>query len=216
MYLVILGAPGAGKGTQAFRLANALGLTHISSGELLRVASRSDTPLGQQVKTYVESGQLVPDDVVIALIQDKIANLEASQGVILDGFPRNRQQAISLDAALKASGRKIDKVLYIAVNENELIRRSAGRRACVLCEATYHIQDQPSKVPEVCDRCGGTLATRPDDTAERFKGRLRIYDANTAPLIDYYRAAGVLVEVNGEGPIDKVQADLVSAVKSAT
>jgi adenylate kinase len=213
MYLVILGAPGAGKGTQAYRLSQALGLVHISSGELLRVAARSDTPLGSQVKNFVESGALVPDEIVIALILDRVANLDDAKGVILDGFPRNREQAASLDAALASAGRKIDKVLYVAVNENELVRRSAGRRACIKCEATYHVQDQPPKVDGVCDRCGGQLATRPDDTAERFRGRLRIYEERTAPLIDYYKAAGVLVEVNGEGPIDKVQEELVAALK---
>ncbi len=214
MYLIILGAPGAGKGTQAYRLAKEMGLVHLASGEILREAARGDSPLGRQVKPYVERGELVPDDIVIALIKDKLESLEGGAGAILDGFPRTREQAQSLDAALASSGRAIDKVLYIKVGEPELVRRSAGRLACLVCEATYHRDDNPPGTPGKCDRCGGELYQRPDDTEESFRGRLRIYESRTAPLIDYYRQKGVLVEVNGEQAIDKVYDELVSAVKA--
>ncbi len=214
MYLIILGAPGAGKGTQAHRLAVEKGLVHLATGEILREAARGDSALGRQVKPYVESGQLVPDDIVIALIKERMESLDGGTGVILDGFPRTREQAEALDAALAASGKKIDKVLYITVEESELVRRSAGRMACVVCEATYHREDKPPQVAGKCDRCGGDLYTRPDDTEESFRGRLRIYDSRTAPLIDYYRQKGVLVEVNGQQPIDKVYDELSNAVKA--
>ncbi|MCL5026609.1 MAG: adenylate kinase [Chloroflexi bacterium] len=215
MYLVILGAPGAGKGTQASRLAKEMGLVHIASGNLLREAARSDSPLGLQVRPYVEKGALVPDDIIIALIKDKLGNLDQARGVVFDGFPRTREQAQALGAALSSMGKAIDRVLYIKVSEAELVRRSAGRLACLACEATYHVQDNPPRVPGRCDQCGGELYQRPDDKEERFRRRLRIYEERTAPLIDYYKQAGLLVEItNGEEEIDKVYEELMAAVRA--
>ena len=210
----MLGAPGAGKGTQAYRLARALGLQYISSGDLLRSTARTDTPLGRQVRPYIERGDLVPDDIIVALIWDRIESLGDRAGIVLDGFPRTREQAESLDTCLASMGKVITHALYIEVSEPELVRRSAGRLACQVCEATYHAAHRPPQTAGTCDRWGGNLYQRPDDTEGGFRGRLRIYEQWTAPLIDYYRQAGLLLQINGEQPIERVHEDLVAAVRA--
>ncbi len=213
MFIVILGAPGAGKGTQAHLLAEAEGLQHISSGDLLREATKADTPLGRQVRPYMERGELVPDEIVIALIKEKLESLGNAKGVILDGFPRNREQAENLDRALAAAGKSVDLALLVDVSEAELVRRIAGRALCQSCQAPYHLEDNPPQVAGQCDRCGGQLYQRPDDSAEVFRDRLRVYESHTAPLIEYYRQAGKLVAVNGEQDIEKVHQDLLAKVR---
>lgn len=197
--MILLGAPGAGKGTQADILCRELNLVHIASGDLFREAVSAGTALGKQAKAFMEKGLLVPDDITISLIREKISGLGSGKGVLLDGFPRTLEQARALDKDLEGQGKKVDRAVYIKASEAELLRRLSGRWICRQCQAPYHMQSAPPKVAGKCDKCGGELYQRADDTAETVKKRLEVYFAQTAPLIDYYRRAGKLVEVNGEG-----------------
>jgi adenylate kinase len=187
MYIIFLGAPGAGKGTQAARLAEEMGLVHIATGDLFRQALERGTELGLKAKSYMEKGTLVPDQITISLVLERLAAQDSSRGAILDGFPRNLEQAGALDKALAQNGRAIDKVVYIKVAEEELLRRLSGRWICRKCQTPYHITDSPPRVPGRCDKCGGELYQRPDDREESVRKRLEVYFAETAPLIDYYR-----------------------------
>ncbi len=212
MYIIFLGAPGAGKGTQAATVARELNLVHIATGDLFRQAIEKGTELAMQAKSYMEKGMLVPDEVTIQMVQERIAAPDCETGVIFDGFPRNLKQAEALDGALAQRGKAIDKVVYIKVSEGELLERLSGRWICRQCQTPYHAQNSPPKVWGKCDKCGGELYQRSDDTVETVKERLKVYFAETAPLIDYYTQAGKLLEVNGEGDVDEIRGRIVGAL----
>lgn len=212
MYIIFLGAPGVGKGTQAATLARELNLVHIASGDLFRQAIEQETELGIQAKSYMEKGMLVPDEITIRMVLGRLSAPDYESGAILDGFPRNLNQAEALDKALAQQAKAIDKVVYIKVCDEELLRRLSGRWICPSCQAPYHTTDSPPMVGGRCDRCGGELQKRPDDTTEAIKKRLEVYSAQTTPLIDYYRRAGKLLEVDGEGGVDEVRRRMVSAL----
>ena len=212
MYIIFLGAPGAGKGTQAANVAQELNLVHIASGDLFRQALEQRTELGIQAKSYMEKGMLVPDEITTRMVLERISALECEPGVILDGFPRNLQQAKALDKALAETAESIDKVVYIKVSEEELLNRLSGRWICRDCQTPYHAISSPPKVGGKCDKCGGELYQRPDDTVETVKKRLQVYFAQTAPLIDYYTQAGKLLEIDGEGSVDEVSRRIVAAL----
>lgn len=214
MYLVLVGAPGAGKGTQADILCKQFNLLHLASGDLFREALSKGTDLGKQAKAYMEKGLLVPDDITIKLIQEKINGLEKGQGVLLDGFPRTLEQAKALDKNLKAQNKQVDRTALIDVSQEELLRRLSGRWICRQCQAPYHLQSAPPKITGRCDKCSGELYQRADDTVETVKKRLEVYSAQTSPLIDYYRQAGKLIEVKGEGEPQAVGKKLITALKA--
>ena len=212
VYIIFLGAPGAGKGTQAAIVAQELKLDHIASGDLFRQALEQGTELGLQVKPYMEEGRLVPDEITIQMVLESILASDCQGGVILDGFPRNLGQAEALDKALREQDKAIDKVVYIKVSEDELVKRLGGRWICRNCQTPYHTISSPPKVWGKCDRCSGELYQRPDDTAETVKKRLGVYFAQTAPLIDYYIKGGKLVEIDGEGGADKIGRVIITAL----
>ncbi len=212
MYIIFLGAPGAGKGTQAATVAQELGVVHIASGDLFRQALKQGTELGLKAKSYMEKGVLVPDEVTIRLVLERMLAPECEGGVILDGFPRNLEQAEALDKALAQQAKAIDKVVYIKVGEDELLKRLSGRWVCRNCQAVYHTINSPPKVWGKCDRCSGELYQRSDDTVDTVKKRLEVYFAQTAPLIDYYAQVGKLLEVDGEGGVAEVGRRVVAVL----
>jgi len=213
VYIVFLGAPGAGKGTQASIVAQKLGLAHIASGDLFRQAVEQGTELGIQAQSYMEKGKLVPDEVTIRMVLEHISALDCESGIILDGFPRNLEQAKALDKALTEQNKSIDKVVFIKVSEEELLKRLSGRWICRNCQAPYHNISSPPMVEGRCDKCGGELYQRPDDTVETVKKRLEVYFAQTTPLIDYYSRGGKLLELDGEGSVDEVSERIISALQ---
>jgi adenylate kinase len=213
MNIVFLGAPGAGKGTQAANVAKEMNLVHIASGDLFRQALAQGTELGLQAKSYMEKGMLVPDEITIKMVLERISAPDCETGIILDGFPRNLGQAKALDTALTKLAKKIDKTVYIKVAEEELLRRLTGRWICRNCQTPYHEVNSPPKVKGKCDKCGGELYQRADDTTETIKKRLQVYFAETIPLIDYYTQADKLLEVDGEGNIDEISARIVAALR---
>ena len=214
MYIILLGAPGSGKGTQAAYVAQKLSLVHIASGNLLRQAVEQGTELGRQTKPYMEKGVLVPDPISIRVVLERMSAPDCKSGVIFDGFPRNLKQAEALDKVLARQAKAIDKVVYIKVSEEGLIKRLSGRWVCRNCQTPYHIISSPPKVWGKCDRCGGELYQRPDDTMEAIKKRLEVYFTETAPLIDYYTRAGKLLEIDGEGGADEVGKRIVAALEA--
>ncbi len=214
MYIVVLGAPGAGKGTQAVAIAREMEMAHIASGDLFRQAVERGDELGVRVKGYMASGALVPDEITIKMIMQRVAAADCDNGVILDGFPRNLQQAEALDADLKKKNKKIDRVLYIDVPEEELVRRLIGRRVCRDCQKP-HCNSNSQKKPEgKCRYCGGELYQRPDDNAETVAKRLKVYFAETMPLIEYYRRQGKLAEVDGQGSVEDITEKMLDAIGS--
>ena len=213
MYIIFLGAPGAGKGTQAANVARELNLVHIATGDLFRQALEKGNKLGLKAKSYMEGGGLVPNQLTIAMVLERLEAPDSRPGAILDGFPRNREQAEALDKALAKQGKNVDKVIYIKVSEEELIRRLGGRWICRQCQTPYNITSSPPKVWGKCDKCGGELYQRPDDTPESIKNRLKVYFAETAPLIDYYTKRDKLVEVDGEGEVGEVSKRITTALK---
>ena len=204
MYIIFLGAPGAGKGTQAAELARERELAHIATGDLFRQALERGTELGLKAKSYMEKGVLVPSQITISMVLERLSAPDCAGGVILDGFPRNLEQAEALDKALSHQGKAIDKVVYIKVAEEELLKRLSGRWICRQCQAPCHATDSPPKVPGKCDKCGGELYQRPDDNETSVKKRLEVYFAETAPLIDYYTRGSKLLEIDGEGGVAEV------------
>ena len=212
MKVILLGPPGAGKGTQAARIADELGVTHAASGDLFRDNIRNETELGLQVKSYLDRGVLVPDDLTIQLMMSWITAPEQNGGFVLDGFPRTLPQAEALDGALEASG-GLDRVLYVNVAEDELVRRLAGRYICRVCQMPYHQAFSPPKQDGKCDDCDGELYQRDDDKAEVVKNRLKVYFEETAPLVGHYRSSGALREIDGEGAVDAVGNLLVEALR---
>jgi len=212
VYIIFLGAPGAGKGTQAAIVAEELNLVHIASGDLFRQALEQGTELGLQAKSYMEKGMLVADEITIRMVLERLSAPDCEQGVILDGFPRNLEQAEALDTALEEQGKAINKAVYIKVSEEELLQRLSGRWICRHCQTPYHATNSPPKVWGKCDNCGGELYQRADDTVETVKKRLEVYFAQTAPLIDYYAQAGRLLEVAGEGSPNEVANRIIVAL----
>lgn len=204
MDVILLGAPGAGKGTQAKVLEEHSGLVHVASGDLFRAALRQGTELGMLAKSYMDRGELVPDEVVIRMIMERIGQDDCTRGVIFDGFPRTIDQAIALSVELERQGRKLHHVLYLSVPTEMLLRRIAGRQTCKTCGSTYNIYYFPSKRPDVCDECGGRLYQRNDDTLETARHRLDVYFAQTMPLIEHYRKQGLLREIDGQREITQV------------
>ena len=212
MRLILLGAPGSGKGTQAKNIAEKVGITHVASGDLFRAAATRGDELGKQAKYYMEKGLLVPDEITIKMILERIDAPDCSKGVMLDGFPRTLEQAKALDQALGKKKQKIDRVFYIKVSTDELVRRLGGRFICRKCQAPYHKVSSPPKKEGICDKCGGELYQRADDTPETVRKRIDVYTKETSPLIDYYRKAKKLVEIKGEGNIDNITKDIIAAL----
>ena len=208
MKLVLLGAPGAGKGTLATYLIEKMGIPSVSTGNMLREAIKNQTELGMSAKKYMDAGELVPDEVVIGLIKDRLAQDDCANGCILDGFPRNIPQAEALTEALSKIGEKLDYAIDVDVPDENIVRRMSGRRACVSCGGTYHIKYNPTKVEGVCDACGGELILRDDDKPETVEQRLRVYHEQTQPLIDYYTKEGILKEVDGTIDLEDVFAEI--------
>lgn len=204
--IVLLGAPGSGKGTQAKRLCKELDLTLISTGDLLRQAVRENTPLGVEAKGYMDAGRLVPDKLVIGLIKEKLDGLRG--GFLLDGFPRNLEQARMLDAITE-----VNMAVELDVDENMIVDRIAKRRSCRQCGEVYHLVARPPKTPGVCDKCGGELYQRSDDSEETVRNRLAVYHEKTQPLTDLYEKRGILVTVDGRGSIDDVYRRMVDAIR---
>ncbi len=215
LYIVMLGAPGAGKGTQARLLSEALGIPQVSSGDIFRENLKNQTPLGLLAKQYMDRGALVPDDVTINMVMDRLARPDCANGVVLDGFPRTLAQADALDAALQEKGLAIGLVPLLEVSDDVVINRLAGRRVCRECQAMYHVEFSPPAVEGKCDKCGGELYRRPDDDPETVRNRLFVYYKQTAPLIGFYYAHRVLVSLNGDRPVEQVQADLLAAIAAA-
>ena len=216
MRLLLLGPPGAGKGTQAERIAAKYRIPHLSTGDMLREAVAADTEVGRHAKSIMEAGRLVPDDVMIRLVADRIAQPDCARGFILDGFPRTLAQAEALDRLLEERGLELDLVLEIAVDDQALIERISGRFACARCGAGYHDRFKQPKVPGVCDACGSReFVRREDDNAETVRARLDAYHAQTAPLLPYYRDKGLLSVVDGMAEIDQVTAEVLQTTERA-
>ena len=197
MKIIMLGAPGAGKGTQAKKIAAKYDIPHISTGDIFRANIKNGTELGNKAKTYMDQGLLVPDELVVDLVVDRVQQDDCKNGYVLDGFPRTIPQAEALDKALSAIGDSVDYAINVEVPDENIIERMSGRRACVGCGATYHIVYNPTKVEGKCDTCGADLILRDDDKPETVKKRLDVYHEQTQPLIDYYKAKGILKEVDG-------------------
>jgi adenylate kinase len=214
MNIILLGAPGAGKGTQAAILSKELKLAHIASGDLFRQALGKGTPLGLQAKSYMEKGQLVPNEITIKMVLERIQAPDCQGGIMLDGFPRNVEQAKALDAAFKRENKTIDKAVYIKVSEDELLKRLTGRWICRNCQAPYHEVSSPPRTAGKCDRCGGELYQRADDNTETIKNRLKVFFAETAPLIDYYAKDGKLLEINGEGTAAEISERIIAGLRA--
>ena len=204
MNIILLGPPGAGKGTQAKMLIDAYGIPQVSTGDMLRAAVKNQTPLGLEAKKFMDAGQLVTDEVVIGLAKDRIAEPDAAKGFMLDGFPRTVPQAEALDKVLAGMGKNIDHVISIEVASEELLGRLTGRRTCKACGQGFHVMFDPPKAAGKCDKCGGELYQRDDDNEATVSNRLKVYDAQTKPLIDYYQAKGLLRPIDGVGSIDAI------------
>lgn len=215
MRLVFLGPPGAGKGTQARDLGREWGVPHVATGDMLREAVAANAPLGREAKRYMDQGALVPDDVMVRLIGERLGQSDARTGFLLDGFPRTLAQAEALDRLLKDFHQHLDGVIFFQVSEEELLRRLTGRRGCRQCGATYHLVSAPPRRADVCDRCGGALSRREDDSERTVRNRLEVYARQTAPLLDYYRARSLLTVVPAEGAIEEIREGLRRAVKGA-
>src|SRR5512142_2120836 len=204
MNIILLGPPGAGKGTQAKRLIDLYHIPQVSTGDMLREALKQGTPLGLEAKKYMDQGGLVPDSVVIGLVKERIQKPDASKGYMLDGFPRTVGQAQELDKILSEMGQKIDHVVSVEVPSSELLGRLTGRRTCRACGAGFHVMFDPPKKESVCDKCGGELYQRADDNVETVSSRLKVYDEQTKPLIDYYDKQGKLRRINGVGDMSEI------------
>ncbi len=214
MRLVILGPPGAGKGTQAEFIINKYSIPHISTGDIFRENIKNGTELGKKAKSYMDQGALVPDQVVIEIVQDRISRDDCKKGFLLDGFPRTVAQAVSLDAELDKLGTKLDKVINIDVDSSILVERAVGRRICKTCGATYHIKFNPPKNEGLCDKDNTPLIQRDDDVEETVQKRINVYVNQTVPLLDYYAAQGLLVNIDGSKDIEIVSEDIVKALEN--
>ncbi|MDR1134766.1 MAG: adenylate kinase [Clostridiales Family XIII bacterium] len=207
--VIILGAPGSGKGTQAAKLTHYLGISAISTGEILRANISDGTELGKRAKEYMDKGELVPDELVTEIAVERLGRSDCTKGFLLDGFPRTLAQAEALDAYLSGNGKKIDKVLLINVTEDMVVRRLSGRRVCRSCGASYHVATMPPAKEGVCDLCSGELIQRSDDNEETVRNRIRVYEQQTLPLIEYYRGKGLLASMDGEAGLEEIFAEIV-------
>ena len=208
MYILLMGPPGAGKGTQAEKLIRDYGIPQIATGDMFRAAVKSGTALGKEAKSYMDKGALVPDEVTIGIVEERLLAEDCKDGFLLDGFPRTIAQAEALDAFLKKNGIKLDAVLDVNVPQEILVRRMVGRRVCKNCGATFHVEFNAPKVEGICDNCGSPLIQRADDTEATAKNRLTVYDNQTAPLLEFYKKQNILKTVNGDQPLDKVFDDI--------
>ncbi len=208
MRLVIMGPPGAGKGTQSALISSKYGIPHVSTGDMFREILKRSDGLANRIRKYVESGELVPDELVVEMVRDRICRPDCEGGFILDGFPRTVAQAEALDRMLESAGKELNAVLYLRVSEEAVVRRLSRRRVCERCGAIYHLDYNPPKRPGVCDRCGGRLIQRDDDREEVIRERLRVYHEQTEPLINYYGEKGLLVEIDGCKEIHQVWEDV--------
>ena len=213
MYIVLLGAPGAGKGTQAAIISQKTGLTHIASGDLFRQAVQKGTELGKLVKSYMDKGMLAPDEVTIRVIMERLGEPDCAKGCIFDGFPRTLDQAKALDKTLKEQSKDIDRAVFIDVPDEELVKRLGGRWTCKSCQAVYHEVASPPKTAGKCDKCGGELYQRPDDNETTIRERLKVYFEQTTPVLDYYRNDGKLIAVDGRLSIDEVAEKVVGILE---
>ncbi|MCB4792646.1 MAG: adenylate kinase [Elusimicrobia bacterium] len=211
MNLILLGPPGAGKGTQAQRISLKYKLPHISTGDIFRETSKSGSDLGKKLQSYMSSGLLVPDNLVIEIVKERLNKADCKNGFLLDGFPRTVPQAQELNKVIEAKGQKIDKVISISLTDEEIIKRISGRRLCS-CGADYNIYSQPPKVKDICDKCNGKLIQRADDDPETVKKRLEVYNKQTSPLIDYYTKLGILAKIDGSKSIDEVFKDTTAVL----
>ena len=216
MQLIIMGAPGAGKGTQAARLVEKYKIPQISTGDMFRAAVAEGTELGKEAASYMKAGKLVPDEVTIGIVRERLSKSDCARGFILDGFPRTVEQADALNEILDGLGKKLTRVLNINVAAGELISRAVGRRICRSCGATYHVEYNAPRVAGVCDECGGELYQRGDDTAETMTNRLNVYVQSTRPLIEYYKATGIYAEVDGSQPIERVTEEVERILTSVS
>jgi adenylate kinase len=213
MRVVLLGPPGAGKGTQATSIAKKYNIPHISTGDIFRKNIKDKTELGNKAKEYMDKGLLVPDNLVVAIVEERLKEADCKDGFLLDGFPRTVEQAEALDKSLASMDVSLDKVLNIEVNKEILVNRAVGRRICKECGATYHIEFNPPKKEDICDQCDGSLYQRADDNAETVSKRIEVYLNQTQPLIDYYTKKGIIATVDGQQPIDKVFEDIIDALE---
>jgi len=214
MHVVMLGAPGAGKGTQADILSRELHLPHIASGDLFRQALEKRTNVGLSAKSYMDRGELVPDEITIRMILERSDQPDCASGCLFDGFPRTSQQAEALDQALEERGKAIDKAIYIDVSDEELVKRLSGRWLCRNCQRPYHITNSPPRTPGECDKCGGELYQRPDDREETVKERIKVFLVQTVPVLDYYEKQGKLVKVNGNLGAQEVAREIFSTLRA--
>ena len=213
MKLILLGPPGAGKGTQAKMLVEHFGIPQISTGDILRSAIKDGSPMGVKAKSFMDSGALVPDEVVVGIVEERLQQSDCCDGFILDGFPRTLPQADALTATLNNLDKNLDAVVSLSVDINALVIRLAGRRACAACGTGYHVEYEPSSVDGVCDKCGGELIQRDDDKEETIRNRMAVYQEQTSPLVEYYREAGLLHEIDGMLSIDQVGDKLLGVLK---
>uniref|UniRef100_A0A7J2TJK1 Adenylate kinase n=1 Tax=Archaeoglobus fulgidus TaxID=2234 RepID=A0A7J2TJK1_ARCFL len=214
MNLILLGAPGAGKGTQAKIIMEKYGIPQISTGDMLREAVAKGTELGKKAREYMAQGKLVPDEIVIGIVKERLSQKDCEKGFILDGFPRTLAQAEALDKIMSEMGRKIDAVINVNVPEEEVVRRIVYRRTCRNCGAIYHLIYNPPKKEGICDKCGGELYQREDDKEETVRERYRVYKKNTEPLIEYYRKKGILFDVDGTKDIESVKKEILGILEN--
>ena len=213
MHILLMGPPGAGKGTQAAKLVKKYGIPHISTGDMFRAAVKEGTELGKKAKACMDAGQLVPDEITIGIVRERLQKPDCTKGFILDGFPRTVEQADALDGILKSLSIHLTRAVDISVPSSSLIERAVGRRVCKKCGAAYHIRFNPSKKDGVCDECGGETYQRADDSEATMKNRLSVYEAQTKPLIDYYKKAGLYSEIDGSQEMSKVFADITACLE---
>ena len=212
MRIILLGPPGAGKGTHAGTISQLKNVPHVASGDLFRKHQQDQTELGVLAASFMSKGELVPDEVTISMVEQRLGEPDCGQGIILDGFPRTVTQATALDELFDSLGTKLDLVLYISVSEEELVRRLGGRITCRNCQTPYNLVSSPPKIEDVCDQCNGELYQRPDDTADAVRQRIQVFTTQTAPLVEYYTSKGVLIEINGEQDISNVKESLIGAL----
>ena len=213
MRIIFLGAPGSGKGTQSKRIAKDLSIPQLSTGDILREAVKNGTEVGKQAKKYMDAGDLVPDETIVGIIKDRIAEGDCQPGFILDGFPRTVEQANALQSMFQQSGLSLDKVVYLEIDPEKVVERLTGRRVCGACGAEFHLKFKAPKQEGVCDLCGMELIHRSDDHEDKIRNRLSNYDAQTAPLIDYYEKANVLKRVKAEGDIPAITSSILAVLK---